>query len=141
MPGRKFSQFDTSPEAKIGINPAAGANYILIAPISEFWLIHSVYFTVTADANIAVRIPWIQSINSLGNLINFSKSNLGVAAGISQSWNFDTCQINFNPSPIHNALPFNFFIFPGGSLVILIESIQAGDTITAIRIVLQKFAA
>jgi hypothetical protein len=127
-------------------NPAAGAGYTVVVPsgegLGETWLLNTIAFSFTADANVANREAVIDIFQ--GGKTS-SHIRLATAHTASQSFRYYFA----SGFPVQEALdsannrmawlwPYKF-IFPNNTLSITFGGIQAGDQISDIVIEYQKW--
>ncbi len=124
-----------------GIDPAAGANFSL-SPDGRFLRrFLSLIFTLTTDNNAANRYVTVEIQGKDGNAVTVNAAAVTVSASSTQRFVFaahrGVAEWATNTdilAPIEPSL-----IFPGDTLAIVVASKQAGDTLTLIRGVEERF--
>lgn len=130
------------PELVIGASPAAGANFTQAVNDGYVWVVLSCSFRVTTDANVANRTARIEYRDPsaipyciAGNPVTYPASttnedfffNVWAPLG---AW--EVASANIGPLP---AIP----LWPGHDFRIILNNIQAGDTITRVRYIVARF--
>lgn len=123
-------------------NPAAGSNFTVALPAQYRWRHVSCVFTLTTDANAANRYVAVEYLAGNGNAEVADAAAVVVTANSTQryagscsrtvaEWAANT-DVLFPLSPV--------FMDGGGTLQIRVGNIQAGDTLTLIQFVFDRFS-
>lgn len=130
------------PDYLTGASPSAGSNFTLGLDSRWSWRFVQVRFLFTADANVANRyvhvdftdpggVAWVA--NGAGVVVTASTTN--------QEFQFQahrTIAEWATGTPVLAPLA-DTFVIPGWQLRIVADNIQAGDTITGVRMYVEKF--
>lgn len=139
--GQPYSDGLSTQQVVLGSNPGANTNFTLLNDARWIWRPVSCVFTITTDANVANRYVTIEMADGGARSYAVSAAAVVVTASTTQrfcgtilrgtsEWNTGT-DVLFPLSPV--------FLWPGDTFKITIGSIQAGDTITNIRFVFDRF--
>jgi len=123
-------------------DPGAGLNFSFLMPFEYLYRLLSVEFLFTTDATVINRL-----VTFTGNIgskaINRSQSSLSQAATKAYTYSICTRQIAFVAAVLNDrismSLSQDFLLPPGSTVSSDIDSIQAGDAITGIVLLLQWF--
>lgn len=125
----------------VGTSPAAGASFSLTINGEFVHRLLALVFTLTTDANAANRYVTVECRGKDGLAFSVSSPAAAVSANSTQrfaasAWKavpaFDSTTDLFFPLDA-------VFLYPGDVLAIVVASVQAGDTLTAIRGVEERF--
>ncbi len=122
-------------------SPAAGANMAISVPAFEIWKIHIVTFRLVTDANVANRRVHLRFIPTLGAIIE-ALTEVDQPASLTRNYTF--AKYGYLPSTNNNTeiiapLPHELFVTPEGTINTAILNIQAGDQISNIKIMYERF--
>lgn len=123
-------------------NPGAGNNLSIALDSRWVWRLSSCVFTLTTSATVANRYVTVEYAEDTGASASVNAASVLVLAGSTQrfagsaqrtvaEWNTGT-DVLFPLDPV--------FMYPGGTLQILVAGIQVGDTLTAIRFIVERFS-
>lgn len=133
---------DAPPLARVGLpelvkatSPAAGANFTATARAGYMERIIAVSFRLTPDANAANRTAYVESRDETGVRTMMAGANVTVAASTTTdfffSWALGQPDWLIASTVVAPLTPL--LLLPEHDWRIVIDSIQAGDTITRIR--------
>lgn len=137
-PLRRFSP----PEAVRGVTPSAGANFTQEIDDGKWWRLLSLFVRLNTDANVAARTLRIEYRNDEGALLHVNGNPVTYPAS--------TTNEDFSFSVWHprgewevattNLVPLApMLLQPAWDFRVAVNNIQAGDTLTLIRFVVEKF--
>lgn len=122
--------------------PAAGSGATISLDPTFVWRPLSLRFSVSTDANAANRFPTVDYTDPEGNVWVRNAAGLVLTANTSQQvFDFNAQRTVAEWAANTDILaPLSDFFIPGGwQIRISLSSIQAGDTITAIRLYAEKW--
>jgi hypothetical protein len=121
--------------------PAPGAGFYLVVPNHTRWLIQTVMFSLTTDANVANRRPTPQWYDTTG--LWFQQEPNGTqAASLTRYWFFrpdNGIAVTTIAGNIYASLPPPFVMLPNHRIQFTIADIQAGDQVDNIRVLLYRW--
>lgn len=125
-------------------SPAAGANYsFTVGSLGvESVRVVSCKATLTTDSNAANRVFALDYIGGRsGTMIRNSPSAVYTASTSATVFQWDHAHTisEWNANTIVFVPLVDVLLYPGWSVQLTVDNIQAGDTITAIAVVLEKF--
>lgn len=119
------------------IDPSAGNNLSLAVASNARWRILFVGFLLTTDANVATRLVQVHGFDSLDRIYD-TAPNLAQAASLAHNYSFNTgvgqAYTGGDGSVAIAPINSDHILRSTDDIRITIQSIQAGDTITDIRI-------
>lgn len=130
-----------SQEPFSGITPAANTNFSLSIDGRGLRRVQTLVFTLTTDGNAANRYVTVEYRGGDGNAYAVNAAGVVVTASSTQRFAGDISRgVAEWASGTDVLFPLAaVFMFPGDSLNVIVAGKQAGDTLTVIRGVLERF--
>jgi len=118
----------------------------LICPAGQRRLVYSVYFVLVTDATVAGRMPWIARTNTawwIQGILPYYVNNASQTAQYNFAVGVLAYQVNSVPTGYSfscgRELPFGFFWWPGLSIWIRCTNMKAGDEISKVAVVYERW--
>jgi hypothetical protein len=149
MHGLKIPELDAPPLARYGLpeyllpaSPAAGANFVASVEGNFYVRLLSVHVRLVTDANVASRNVAIEYRDAGANRFLLSSGPVTQSASSTNDWTFDVFQdqaewpvaTTYIISPLKPML-----LLPTMDWRIVVDNIQAGDALTRIRVMQERF--
>lgn len=129
------------PEVVYGTQPAAGGGFSLTNPGRIGWLLLGVTFRLVTDANAANRFVRVEADDGSGTIYSRNGFAQAVTAGTTAFFTFQGSRGSSDWNANNEAyLPLQPLLFaPGHKLLISIAGVQAGDQLSQIALMFERF--
>jgi len=117
-------------------NPAAGADFSQTVETNSIWVVQSLQFTLTTDANVATRVIKVTLAQAAVVMLTLS-AQFTQAASLGVTYGFYAGNNDINASPggqVQRSLPDRYFLQEGDIIASAITNIQATDAFTLIQL-------
>ena len=122
--------------------PAAGANAIFTVGQDRIMRVLGARCNVTTDANVANRFVSLDYINGRGQTMMRNAAGLVLTASTTNAkfeWNAQRTDAQWAANTPVLVPVFPLFLYPGSTVQITLDSIQAGDQISLASLVFERF--
>ena len=117
-------------------NPAAGANFTQTVETNSIWVVQSLKFVLTTDANVATRVINITlSTPTLLMLTLGHQFTQAASLGVTYNLCWNHPEVNASPGgQVNRYFPPRYFLNEGDIIASSITNIQATDAFTLIQL-------